>query len=52
MYHNVEIADCSESCELVCTCGESASGASWEEAGKKFDEHLREEAIYLEGEGR
>lgn len=39
MHHDVEIADSQDSCSLRCTCGEECVGATWEDAGKKFDEH-------------
>lgn len=49
-FHDVEIADSTDSCCLRCTCGEECIGASWEDAGRKFDHHLNEAAVYDDGE--
>lgn len=44
MQHEVEVADGSDGYELVCRCGEVLIGSNWEEAGRNFDQHQRDEA--------
>jgi hypothetical protein len=40
--HTVETADEHDGCCFMCTCGEEFNGQSWEDLGKKFDEHVYE----------
>jgi hypothetical protein len=36
----------------MCTCGEEFSGQSWEDLGKKFDDHVNEVGIHEDGENQ
>lgn len=49
-FHDVEVADGFDSCRLRCTCGEECIGASWEDAGRKFDDHLNEAGVSGDGD--
>lgn len=51
MRHLPEMVDnFNNNCTLVCHCGEELTAGTWEEAGRKFDEHHNEAEIYADAD--